>query len=356
MPRAGSKRVDRPGDRSVCAERSYRFLDYFVAQEADDEWIADFLAFDDRVRAEHLEGWWSGCNEACALELLDGAWMLRESGSALSPTSRISLVEAPRASTAATASGGEALDPGSLRSGSRPPGGHACSPGSASAGWRSRVQSASRRASSPVRSRSLPSGWTRSSRGSRASSSSGASPGRGCTRRRRSAGRRSSWRRSSLWLVPFVAVEALRHLFSGDEPDVSRVGIVLTATSLVVMPCSRRAEAPACGTTLARRRRAAKARRTCSAPSSPAAVLVGLLGNALLGASGGLQPARRPGRRRRGSAGRAGENWRGEGCSAKTSAAPPSTLAVQAESEPLSAAGRRAHQTQDYHGLREEVG
>jgi phenylpropionate dioxygenase-like ring-hydroxylating dioxygenase large terminal subunit len=36
----------------LTAERTYRFLDYFVARDADDEWIADLLAFDDQVGAE----------------------------------------------------------------------------------------------------------------------------------------------------------------------------------------------------------------------------------------------------------------------------------------------------------------
>ena len=34
------------------AERTYRFLDYFVAPDADEVWIADLLAFDDQVGAE----------------------------------------------------------------------------------------------------------------------------------------------------------------------------------------------------------------------------------------------------------------------------------------------------------------
>jgi phenylpropionate dioxygenase-like ring-hydroxylating dioxygenase large terminal subunit len=33
-------------------ERTYRFLDYFVAPDASEEWIDDFLAFDDQVGAE----------------------------------------------------------------------------------------------------------------------------------------------------------------------------------------------------------------------------------------------------------------------------------------------------------------
>jgi len=33
-------------------ERTYRFLDYFVGPEIDDEWLADYLALDDQVGAE----------------------------------------------------------------------------------------------------------------------------------------------------------------------------------------------------------------------------------------------------------------------------------------------------------------
>jgi phenylpropionate dioxygenase-like ring-hydroxylating dioxygenase large terminal subunit len=33
-------------------ERTYRFLDYFVGPEVDEEWLADYLALDDRVGAE----------------------------------------------------------------------------------------------------------------------------------------------------------------------------------------------------------------------------------------------------------------------------------------------------------------
>ena len=33
-------------------ERTHRFLDYFVSPDADEEWIADLLAFDHQVGAE----------------------------------------------------------------------------------------------------------------------------------------------------------------------------------------------------------------------------------------------------------------------------------------------------------------
>jgi divalent metal cation (Fe/Co/Zn/Cd) transporter len=37
-------------------------------------------------------------------------------------------------------------------------------------------------------------------------------------------------------LAPYVAFDAARHLAAGDRPDVSVVGMALTATSLVAMP------------------------------------------------------------------------------------------------------------------------
>ena len=60
------------------AERTYRFLDYFVAQDADDEWIVDFLAFDDEVGAEDrvlVERVQRGVRSG----LLDGGRLLPES-------------------------------------------------------------------------------------------------------------------------------------------------------------------------------------------------------------------------------------------------------------------------------------
>jgi len=33
-------------------DRTYRFLDYFVGPDTDDEWLADYLALDDQVGAE----------------------------------------------------------------------------------------------------------------------------------------------------------------------------------------------------------------------------------------------------------------------------------------------------------------
>ena len=62
----------------VGVERTHRFLDYFVAQDADDEWIADFLAFDEEVGAEDrvlVERVQRGMRSG----LLDGGRLLPES-------------------------------------------------------------------------------------------------------------------------------------------------------------------------------------------------------------------------------------------------------------------------------------
>jgi choline monooxygenase len=60
------------------AERTYRFLDYYVAPDADDEWIADLLAFDDQVGAEDrvlVERVQAGVRSS----VLDGGRLLPES-------------------------------------------------------------------------------------------------------------------------------------------------------------------------------------------------------------------------------------------------------------------------------------
>jgi phenylpropionate dioxygenase-like ring-hydroxylating dioxygenase large terminal subunit len=59
-------------------ERTYRFLDYFVAPDASEEWIDDFLAFDDQVGAEDralVERVQAGVRSG----LLDGGRLLPES-------------------------------------------------------------------------------------------------------------------------------------------------------------------------------------------------------------------------------------------------------------------------------------
>ncbi len=136
-------------------------------------------------------------------------------------------------------------------------------------------------------------------------SSSGASPGHGCIRRPPSSARRSSWQCSSSCSCRSSRVEALRHLFTGVEADVSRVGIALTATSLIVMPVLG----------LLKHRLAAQLGSTATRGEGTQNLLCAYL------VGGGARrpprqrdprplvarPARRPRRRRRGSAGRAGE-------------------------------------------------
>ena len=112
-------------------------------------------------------------------------------------------------------------------------------------------------------------------------------------------------------LAPLVTFEALRDLVGGVEADVSRLGIVLTATSLAVMPPLGVAKQR-----LARRLGSAathgEGTQNLLCAYLSAAVLVGLLGNALFGLWW-LDPlaalvvaavAAREGR----------EAWRGEGC------------------------------------------
>lgn len=79
----------------------------------------------------------------------------------------------------------------------------------------------------------------------------------------------------------YVAVEAVRQLASGDGPDPSTVGIVLTALSLVVMPFLARAKrrlAPVLGS----RAQEAEANQTALCAWMSAVVLAGLAANAML--------------------------------------------------------------------------
>ena len=112
-------------------------------------------------------------------------------------------------------------------------------------------------------------------------------------------------------LAPYVAVEAVRHLVTGQEPAVSVLGIVLTATSVVGMPmlgAAKRRLADTLGS--AATRGEGEQNLLCAYLSG--AVFVGLAGNALFGwwwldpAAALLIAA---------VAVREGvETWRGEGC------------------------------------------
>jgi divalent metal cation (Fe/Co/Zn/Cd) transporter len=70
-------------------------------------------------------------------------------------------------------------------------------------------------------------------------------------------------------LAPYVGVESIQALLQGERPDVSKLGIALSASSLVVMRTSA-SPSSASQTRSARQRRRAKGARTCCAPTSPA--------------------------------------------------------------------------------------
>ena len=114
-------------------------------------------------------------------------------------------------------------------------------------------------------------------------------------------------------LAPYVAVEAVHKLVSAEKPSVSIVGIVLTAGSLVFMPLLGRAK-HRLGERLGSAATAGEGTQNMLCALLAAAVLVGLVGNATVGAWY-LDPiaalliaavAVKEGR----------ESWRGEGCCA----------------------------------------
>jgi divalent metal cation (Fe/Co/Zn/Cd) transporter len=83
-------------------------------------------------------------------------------------------------------------------------------------------------------------------------------------------------------LVPYVAGESVHKLLVGDEPETSWLGIGLTATSLVGMPLlgvAKRRLADVLGSAAAR----GEGTQNLLCAYLAAAVLIGLLGNALLG-------------------------------------------------------------------------
>jgi divalent metal cation (Fe/Co/Zn/Cd) transporter len=117
---------------------------------------------------------------------------------------------------------------------------------------------------------------------------------------------------ASFWLLAaFVAVEAIRTLAGGHHPDVSWVGIGLAAVTLATMPPLAAAKARV-GHALGSAATRSEGRQNLLCAYLSVALLVGLLGNALLGAWW-LDPvaalviagvAAREGR----------DAWRGEGC------------------------------------------
>ena len=112
-------------------------------------------------------------------------------------------------------------------------------------------------------------------------------------------------------LAPYVAVESVRALVTGSRPDETLVGIVLAAGSVVIMPMlgiAKQRLADQLGSAATK----GEGRQNMLCAYLAGALLVGLLGNALVGAWW-LDPAVglliafvavREGR----------EAWRGEGC------------------------------------------
>jgi divalent metal cation (Fe/Co/Zn/Cd) transporter len=84
-------------------------------------------------------------------------------------------------------------------------------------------------------------------------------------------------------LAPYVAVESVRTLINGSHPDVSAVGIALAASSLVLMPWLGRAK-QRIGSRMGSSATASEGKQNMLCAYLAAALLVGLLGNALFGA------------------------------------------------------------------------
>jgi divalent metal cation (Fe/Co/Zn/Cd) transporter len=84
-------------------------------------------------------------------------------------------------------------------------------------------------------------------------------------------------------LAPYVAVESIRHLVNAAHPDESLVGIALAASSLVVMPLLGRAK-QRIGGRIGSSATASEGKQNLLCAYLAAALLVGLLGNALFGA------------------------------------------------------------------------
>jgi divalent metal cation (Fe/Co/Zn/Cd) transporter len=84
-------------------------------------------------------------------------------------------------------------------------------------------------------------------------------------------------------LAPYVAVESVRTLVAGDQPEASWLGIALASTSLVVMPTLgvlKQRLSVRLGSAATR----GEGRQNMLCGYLAGALLVGLLGNALLGA------------------------------------------------------------------------
>ena len=117
-------------------------------------------------------------------------------------------------------------------------------------------------------------------------------------------------------LAPYVGVESIRALVGGEHPDVSYIGIGLSIGSIVFMPMlgiAKQRLADQLGSAATK----GEGRQNMLCAYLAGALLVGLLGNALLGAWW-LDPA--VGLLIAGVAVREGfESWHGEGCCVESS-------------------------------------
>ena len=84
-------------------------------------------------------------------------------------------------------------------------------------------------------------------------------------------------------LAPYVAVESVRTLINGSHAEESLVGIALAASSLIVMPYLGRAK-QRIGSRMGSSATASEGKQNMLCAYLAAALLVGLLGNALFGA------------------------------------------------------------------------
>jgi divalent metal cation (Fe/Co/Zn/Cd) transporter len=113
-------------------------------------------------------------------------------------------------------------------------------------------------------------------------------------------------------LAPYIAQDAIRTLSAGDHPETSWVGVGLSIASVVLMPLLGRAKLRV-GSALGSAATAGEGTQNLLCAYLAAGVLVGLLGNTLLGlwwldpavGLGIAAVAVKEGR----------ETWRGEGCS-----------------------------------------
>ena len=84
-------------------------------------------------------------------------------------------------------------------------------------------------------------------------------------------------------LAPYVGVESIRALLEGARPDESAMGIALAATSLIVMPWLGRAK-QRIGSRIGSSATASEGKQNLLCAYLAGALLIGLLGNALVGA------------------------------------------------------------------------